>query len=117
STKSVADSLSPDQSESALNSVIVFTDGVEKVALQQAPDEVLSCAMTLGLALSGREPRSGLLMAFTCSFASSGVVEPLSRMLVMPSGAPVALLNLHPVAVCVHPCGGITHGEPASASS
>src|SRR5882762_3931259 len=90
------------QSDFALNSVAVFTIGLENVALQQVPSEVLNCAMTLGAPCNGNGPKDGLLIAFTCTFPRSGIVPALSVTLMIPSGMPVVLLNLQPVGLPVH---------------
>src|SRR5262245_5032924 len=87
-------------SDLALNFVGVFNVAVEKIAPQHAPSEVLYCAMTLGFFCMGM-PSAGLPLAFTCTFAFSGRVEPLSPTPVIPSGAPGVPLSLQPVAVCV----------------
>ncbi len=41
----------------------------------------------------------GLAFAFTCTFASSGTVPAFSATPVIPSGAPVLLVNFHPVGL------------------
>jgi hypothetical protein len=81
-------------SDVALNSVAEFTMGVENVAPQQVPSEVLNCATTLGFFCRGSPlGNDGFpLVALTWTCAMSGTVAALSVTPVIPSGAPVVLL-------------------------
>jgi hypothetical protein len=99
-----------DQSDFALSSVAPFTVGDEKVAPQQVPSDVFSCATTAVLGGTGNGPLVGLFMAVTLSEALSGSGLSLSATYVMPSDAPLELRNCQPVARALHvpplPCVG-----------
>ena len=90
----------------------MFTDGAENVALQHGPSELLTCAMTLGFPCNGSGPNDGLLAAFICTFASSGVFAALSVTPTMPFGMPVELLNFQTLRFAVQTPPPLTDGEP-----
>src|SRR5215510_8761778 len=97
-----------DQSDFPTNAVGSFLIGVEKVAPQQWPSEVRTCAVTLGARTIGIGARASVPFAFACTLALSGTRPCFSSMPMMPSGAPVFDLNFKAVAdVFQH--GGVPH--------
>src|SRR5262245_56370289 len=85
------------QSDFAVNFVAVFLVAVENVAPQHCPVEVRTWATTPGDFCSGNgESARSSFPALTSTFALSAAPA-LSSTFMMPSGAPVLLLNFQPI--------------------